>query len=86
MALSDQPARQIDDQDRVLGDNAHQHQRADQDRHCHAVSGGGKRQDAAGQGERQRQQDCQRLERIAEKHEQDREHCCEPKQRRPEKA
>jgi hypothetical protein len=62
--------REVDQHDRVLGDDAHQHEDADDHRHGDRVVGQQQGDDDAAEGQRQRHQDGQRLEhRVEQQHE-----------------
>jgi hypothetical protein len=66
--------REVHEQDRVLGDDAHQHQDADQHRHGDGVAGQDQRAGHAADGERQRQKDGEGLDHVLEEQDQHREH------------
>ncbi len=66
--------REIDEQDGVLGDDAHQHQDADQDRHRQRIVGDDQRDRHAADRKRQREQDGERLDHILEEQDQHGQH------------
>ncbi len=61
---------EIDQHDRVLGDDAHQHQDADDDRRADRLAGEHQRDDGAADRQRQREQDGDRLQEAVEQHDQ----------------